>query len=61
MCVSILGSSRFSSVFAAGHSRLMVCQFLPMLSGFWFGMIIALCHVSGICAVEIDGLMMLVR
>ena len=49
--------------FAAGHSRLIGRQFLPMLSlpGFRIGMIIALCHISGICPVEIDRLKMLVR
>ena len=57
MCVSILGSRSFSSVLTAGHSRLIGCQFLPMLLsllGFRIGMIIALCHISGICLVEID-------
>ena len=47
-----------------GHSRLIVRQFLPMLlslQGFMIGMIIALCHISGICTVEIDRLKMLVR
>ena len=64
MCVSILRSRSFSSVVAAGHSRLIERQFLPMLSylpGFRIGMIIALCHISGICPVEIDRLKMLVR
>ena len=64
MCVSILGSSSFSSVLAAGHSRLIGRQFLPMLlslPGFRIGMIIALCHISGICPVEIGKLKMLVR
>ena len=39
------------------HSRLMGCQFLPMFSslpGFRIGMIIALCHISGICPVVIE-------
>ena len=39
-------------------------QFLPMLlslPGFRIGMIIALCYISGICPVEIDGLKMLVK
>ena len=31
MCVSILGSRSFSSVLAAGHSKLIGRQFLPML------------------------------
>ena len=51
MCVSILGSRSFST-------------FLPMflsLPGSRIGMIIALCHISGICPVEIDRLKMLVR
>ena len=64
MCVSILGSRSFSSVLAAGHSRLIGCQFLPMLlflPGFRIGMIIVLCHISDICPVEIDILKMLVR
>ena len=57
MYVSILGSRRFSSVLAAGHRRLNWRQFLPMLlslPGFRIGTIIALCHISGICPVEID-------
>ena len=64
MCVSILGSRSFSSVLAAGHSRLIGRQFLPMLlslPGLRIGMITALCHISGICPVEIDRLKMLVR
>ena len=66
MCVSILGSRNFSSVWAAGHSRLIGRQFLPMslfmsLPGNRIGMIIALCHISGICPVEIDRLKMFVR
>ena len=64
MCVNILGSRSFSSVLAAGHSRLIGRQFLPMLlflPGFRIGMIIALCHISGYCPVEIDRLKMLVR
>ena len=62
MCVSILGSRSFFSVFVAGHSRLIGRQFLPMLlslPGFRIGMIIALCHISGICPVEMDSLKML--
>ena len=57
MCVSILSSRSFSSVLAAGHSRLICRQFLLMLlslPGFKIGMIIALCHISGICPVEIE-------
>ena len=64
MFVSIFGSRSFSSITAAGHSRLIGRQFLPMLlslPGFRIGMIIALCHISGICPVEIDRLKMLVR
>ena len=64
MCVSILGRRSFYSVLAAGHSRIIGRQFLPMLlslPGFRIGMIIALCHISGICSVEIDRLKMLVR
>ena len=52
-----LGSRSFSSAMAAGHSRLIGRQFLPMLlslPGIRTGKIIALCHISGICPVEID-------
>ena len=64
MCVSILGSRSSSSILAVGHSKLIGRQFLPMLFSlpvFMIGMIIALCHISGICPVEIDKLKMLVR
>ena len=64
MCVSILGSRSISSVLAAEDSRLMGRQFLPMslsLPGFRIGMIITLCHISGICLAEFDRLKMLVR
>ena len=64
MCVSILGSRSFSSVLAAGHSTLIGRQFLPMLlsfPGFRIWMIIALCHISENCPVNIDRLKMLVR
>ena len=64
MCISSFGSRSFSSVLAAEHSRLIGRQFLPMLMslpGFRIGMIIALCHISGICPVEINRLKMLVR
>ena len=64
MCVSILGSRSFSSVLAAGHSRLIGRQFLPMLlslSAFSIGMTMALRHISVISPVEIDRLKMLVR
>ena len=56
ICGSIFGRS-VSSVLAAGHNRLMGRLFLPILSslsGFRIGMIIALCHISGNCPVEID-------
>ena len=56
--------SVFSSILAAGHSRLIGCKFLPMLPslpGFGIGMIIVLCHLSGICQVEIDRWKMLMR
>ena len=58
------GSRSFSSVLAARHSRLIGRQFLSMLlpfPGFGIGMIINLCHISGICPVEIDRLNMLLR
>ena len=64
MCVSILGSRSSSIVLAAGHSRLIGRQFLPLLlslPGFMIGMIIALRHISGICSVEIHRLKMLVK
>ena len=61
MCVSILGSMSFSNILAAGHSRLIGRQFLLSLPSISIGMIIALCHISGICPVEIDRLKMLVR
>ena len=57
MCASIFGSRSFSSVSASGHSRLIWRQFLSMLlslPGFRIGMIIALCHISSICPVEIE-------
>ena len=60
MCVSISGSRSYSSAFASGHSRL-IGPMLLSLPGFRIGMIIALCHISGICPVEIDKLKMLVR
>ena len=59
MCISIFGSRNFSSVMAAGQCRLIGRQLLPMLlslPGFGIGMIITLCHTSGICPVEIDRL-----
>ena len=62
MCVrmtqDVLGGRSFSGVLAVGHSRLIGRQFLP---DFRIGIIIALCHISGICPVEIDRLKMLVR
>ena len=60
MCASILDVRSFSSVLALGRTGR---QFLPMmlsLPGIRIGMIIALCHISGICPVGIDGLKMLV-
>ena len=57
MCVSILGSRSFSSILAAGHSRLIERLFLPTLLSlpcYRIGMIICLCHISGICPVEIE-------
>ena len=64
MYVSILASRSFSSVLAAVLSRLIGRQFLPMvlsLPGFRIWTIIALCHSSGICLVDIDRLKMLLR
>ena len=64
MCVSILGSRNFCRTLATGHSMLIVRQSLPMLlslPGTRIVMIIALCHISAICIVEIDRLKMLVR
>ena len=64
MCVNISGRRSAFSVLAAEHSRLMGRQFLLMLSSlqcFRIGMIIALCHISGICPVEIDRMKMIVR
>ena len=64
MCVSILNRRSVSSVLADGHSRLIGRQLLPMLlslPGLRLGMIIALCHNSGICPVKINGLKTLVR
>ena len=58
------GQLEFIQNFVAGHSRLMGRQFLPMMSSlpcFRIGMIIALCHISGIRPVEIDRLQTLVR
>ena len=58
------GLQEFSSILAAGHSRLMGRQFLWTLStlpDYRIRMIIALYHISGICPVEIDRLKMLVR
>ena len=64
MCVRILGSRSFSSVLFTGRSRLIGRHFLPILSfmpGIMNGMIIALCHIPGICPVDICRLKMLVR
>ena len=54
----------FSSDLAAGYNGLIGPQFMQMLLSLpcvRIGMIIALCHISGICPVEIDRLNMLVR
>ena len=54
----------FQDLLAAGYSRLIGRQFMPMLlslPGFRIEMIIALCHISGICPIEIDRLKMVVR
>ena len=64
MCVSILGSRSISSILATGHSKQMGRQFMPMLlslPGLRIGMIIAFCHISGICPVETNRLKMLMR
>ena len=48
---------------AAGHSRLIGRQFLPMLlslPGFRIGIIITLCHITGICPVEIEDVSLIV-
>ena len=63
MSVSIFGSRSYSRVLADVHSRQIWRLFLPMLMslpGSMIGMGIALCHISGICPVEIDRLEMLV-
>ena len=44
MCVSIFGSRSFSSVLAAGHSRLIGHQFLP---AFRIGMMQPVFYVHG--------------
>ena len=59
MCISILGSRNYSSVLAAGHSTLIWHQFFAdvmSLPDYRIGMIIALCHISGICPVDIGRL-----
>ena len=58
-----IGSRSLSSDFAVGNGRLTRRLFLSILlslSGLGIEMIIALCHISGICPVEIDRLKMLV-
>ena len=55
------GQMSFSSGLAFGNSILMGRQLLPSLSDFMIGVIIALCHFSGICPVEIDIMKILVR
>ena len=62
--VSVFCAAGASSILAAGHSKLMVRQFLPMLLSlpvFTIGLIIAFCHISGNRSAEIDRLKMLVR
>ena len=57
MCVRMFDSRNFSNVLVAGHIRLIGRQFLPISSSlpdFLIGMIIALCHISGICIDMID-------
>ena len=64
MRVSIFGGRSFSSILAAGYSRRIGRRFKPMLlsmPGFRIGMITSLCHISGICPVEVDRLKMLVK
>ena len=59
-----LGKHELFQRFGRWAHRLIGRQFLPMLlslPGVRIGMIIALCHISGICPVEIDRLKMLVR
>ena len=58
------GQQELFQCFGARHRRLIGRQLLQMLlslPGFRIRMIIALCHISGICPVEIDRLKMLVR
>ena len=59
MC-QYFGQQEVISCLAAVHSILIGRQFLPMLSSLQ-GPRIALCHISGVCPVEIDRLKMLVR
>ena len=52
-----LATETFPAFLAAGLSRLIGRQFLPMLLSFLdfgIGMTIALCHISGICPVVIE-------
>ena len=59
-----IGQQGFSRVLAAVNSKHVGRHFLPILSslpGFRVGMIIALCHISGIFPSEIERLKMLVR
>ena len=56
--------SEFSRVLAPGHISLIRRKFFPMLSfldGFVMWMIMDLCHMPGICPVEINRLKILVR
>ena len=59
-----MGSRSYSCALAAEQSRLIGHHFLTMLLSFQdfrIGMIIALCHISGICLVESDRLKILLR
>ena len=59
-----VGQQELFSVLAAGHSRLIWRQLLPMLLNmpdFRIWMIIALCHNSGISPVDIDRMKMSAR
>ena len=56
-CVSVFLAAAVCQRLAAGHSSLIGRQFLLMLlslPAFRIGMIITLCHISGICPVEVE-------
>ena len=58
------GQQELFQPFGRWHSRQIGRQFMPMLlslPGLRIRMIIALCHIIGICPVEIDRSKMLVR